>query len=371
MTDPQPGTPDKPDGVPTPIKFIAAVLVLAAVGGIVFFLIPPDPYSLRRSDWRTFTARFVESDGRVVDTGNGGVSHSEGQGYGMLLAVAFNDRRTFSRMWDWTRKNLRRPGDNFFAWLWTPEGGGKIQDPNNASDGDLLIAWALLRAFERWGDLEYQREAGIILTEFQQKSVVATGLGPQMIPGQIGFEVDGGVVLNPSYVVFPAYKELVSTFPAPIWQQLIESGDALIERSRFGEWGLTANWVLVGENAETVRIAPGKPTDFGYDAIRVPLHIAWYNPQSESLKPFAAFWNSLPPGSELPATVNLETNEFGPYPALPGMLAVIQLTRAAVSKSRITVREIPEVDDEEPYYSASLKLLVGMAISEAFRPEKH
>ncbi len=38
--------------------------------------------------WSEFRTRFLTADGRVVDTGNQGVSHSEGQGYGLLLAAA-------------------------------------------------------------------------------------------------------------------------------------------------------------------------------------------------------------------------------------------------------------------------------------------
>ena len=46
----------------------------------------------QKDAWRAYKARFVTAQGRVVDTANGLVSHSEGQGYGMLLAVAADDR---------------------------------------------------------------------------------------------------------------------------------------------------------------------------------------------------------------------------------------------------------------------------------------
>ncbi|MEG9529489.1 MAG: glycosyl hydrolase family 8, partial [Hyphomicrobiales bacterium] len=42
--------------------------------------------------WRAYRSRFITDQGRVVDTANGQISHSEGQGYGMLLAVAAGDR---------------------------------------------------------------------------------------------------------------------------------------------------------------------------------------------------------------------------------------------------------------------------------------
>ena len=33
--------------------------------------------------WQGYKARFLAPEGRIVDNGNGGVSHSEGQGYGI------------------------------------------------------------------------------------------------------------------------------------------------------------------------------------------------------------------------------------------------------------------------------------------------
>ena len=50
--------------------------------------------------------RFKRPDGRIVDDANGDVSHSEGQGYGMLLAVFNDDRQSFAEMWEWTSENL-------------------------------------------------------------------------------------------------------------------------------------------------------------------------------------------------------------------------------------------------------------------------
>ena len=56
--------------------------------------------------WKSYRSRFVTEAGRVVDTANSQISHSEGQGYGMLLAVAAMDRDAFDRIWGWTRANL-------------------------------------------------------------------------------------------------------------------------------------------------------------------------------------------------------------------------------------------------------------------------
>ena len=93
--------------------------------------------------WEAFRDRFILSDGRVVDTSNGGVSHTEGQGWGLLFAVAWDNRHTFDRILDWTGRPLCRPGDALYAWRYMPNAAVPVPDGNNATDGDLFIAWAL------------------------------------------------------------------------------------------------------------------------------------------------------------------------------------------------------------------------------------
>ena len=83
--------------------------------------LPPLGGSLRAPGlWMAYKAAFVSDGGRVVDNANGNVSHSEGQGYGMLLAVAADDRETFDESGDWTRSQLMLRDDGLAAWRWGP-----------------------------------------------------------------------------------------------------------------------------------------------------------------------------------------------------------------------------------------------------------
>ncbi len=342
--------------------WIGAALALVAVAIIVW---PRDPNVLPSSDWRTFKTRFLDESGRIVDTGNGNVSHSEGQGYGMLLAVAFRDRSSFDQMWAWTQKHLQRPDDYLFCWRYKPENGGIVDDPNNASDGDLLIAWALTRAAAQWDAYEYQRAAALIVKDFFDLTLAESPIGLQLLPGLVGFQSEAGLMLNPSYYVFPALNELRATYPRERWVDLDAGGRRFLQLARFGKWRLNPNWAIVGPLA--IEIAPDKEPMFGYDAIRVPLHVAWEDPASPLLVPFANFWEAQQAGEPLPATINLEDGELGPHPILPGMDAIAQLTMASVKRKPFTVRDVPPVDGEESYYSASLKLLTKLAIHDHSR----
>ncbi|CAN5428839.1 hypothetical protein BH09VER1_BH09VER1_30380 [soil metagenome] len=344
---------------------VACALVLAAFCLMLGF---PDPNRLSQHDWRLFLENYVSADGRVIDTGNNSVSHSEGQSYGLFLAVAFRDRPVFDRVWNWTRQHLQtRPDDKLLSWLWKPTAdglSGSVADPNNASDGDVVAAWALLRAFELWGDPAYQRAANQILADLARLDLRSSDFGPVLLPGTDGFDKEDGLTLNPSYFIFPAFAAFAATNPAGPWGGVMKTALLLIGKARFGKWELSPDWVLVGEGS--LALPPGFPPVFGYNAIRVPLYLNW-GPSSPSFaQPFARFWSQFSRPSQIPATVNLENNEFGPDPALPGMRAVAAFTMARFSKQTLTVSSLPELRKEESYFSASLNLLTKVAIRDSF-----
>lgn len=227
--------------------------------------------------WRSYKARFVTEAGRVVDTANGMISHSEGQGYGMLLAVAANDRATFDRLWGWTRANLMVRNDQLIAWRWEPDKRPAVSDLNNATDGDLLVAWALAEASEAWSDVALKVAGRRIAVEVGRKLILPkTPYGPVLLPGVAGFAAEDrsdGPVVNPSYWLFPAFARLHLVAPEFDWAGLGRSGLAILERARFGEARLPTEWVSLA-GAEP-RPAEGFPPHFGYNAIRVPLYLAW------------------------------------------------------------------------------------------------
>jgi endo-1,4-beta-D-glucanase Y len=102
--------------------------------------------------WAVYLRTYVHPDGYVLDPRrDSGRVTSEGQGYALLRAVWERDEAAFRRIASWTEAHLQRP-DGLHSWLWTPEDGGRIVDPNTATDGDMEIAWALLMAANVFGD---------------------------------------------------------------------------------------------------------------------------------------------------------------------------------------------------------------------------
>lgn len=319
-----------------------------------------------RDNWALFKDRFIAPEGRVIDTGNQGVTHSEGQGFALRLSLAYDDRATFERVWDWTRANLYVRGDELAAWRWRPNAEPAIDDPNNATDGDLFIAWSLFLAAERWQDPALRARAQAIAGAIRNTLIRETGLGPVLLPGAVGFEREDGLILNPSYWVFPALQDLARLEPdQPVWGELIQSGLRLLERARFGRWGLPPDWIAFKDDA--LSLPPDFAPRFGYEAIRVPLYLVWGGLGDErSLKPFLEYWEQT--GPMHPAWVDLIADTFAPYPAKSGTRSVLALAAFVAPQASARALRLPDLASEEDYYSAALGLLMEVALRGWCRP---
>lgn len=305
--------------------------------------------------WQVYKQRFVTSSGRVVDTANGQISHSEGQGYGMLLAVAANDRPIFDRLWGWTRANLMVRDDQLVAWRWTPGQRPPITDMNNATDGDILIAWALTEAAELWGDAAYRAAARRIAVEVARKTVqFKTANGALLLPGVLGFSASDrpdGPIINLSYYVFPAFARLSIVAPEVDWNGLIQTGLDQIRAARFGASKLPTDWISLRD--EQPRPADGFPRQFSYNAIRIPLYLAWAGVGDEDH--YSAF-QSWAQRSRVLATINVESGLDADRLTERGYSAIGALLACAVERKPVGP-EFRAVRDNEHYYSITLQLL--------------
>ena len=317
--------------------------------------------------WRAYKARFVTEQGRVVDTANGGISHSEGQGYGMLLAVAANDRAAFERIWTWTRANLMVRDDQLMAWRWEPDKRPAVSDMNDASDGDLLVAWALSEAVEAWHDPSHRTAGRRVAVELGRKLILPKAAhGPLLLPAVAGFGAEDrpdGPVINLSYWVFPAFERVGLLAPEFDWAGLSRSGRRLIEAARFGQARLPTEWVSLGGPAP--RPADGFAPDFAYNALRIPLYLAWGGALSPDLyAPFLALW-AKPDARGLPLvdtgngrpTAWLSETGYAAIPALAACAARGTPFPASLRSARAA---------QEHYYPVTLHLLALAAVRMRF-----
>ncbi len=320
-------------------------------------------YGYDRALWEQYKTDFISSDGRVTDYYQGLISHSEGQGYGMRLSVLYDDKATFEKIWQWTKNNLKvRAADNLFAWQWgkRPNGEWKVIDYNTATDGDILIAYALLKANEKWHDEGYRSEALKVIQDIRKNLSITWQGHTFLLPGYYGFTNENGVEINASYSVLPAFRYFAREEQQSFWDKVYKDNLFLIEHSCFGKLSLPADWVFLTEGR--ISISGGRTPYFGGEAIRILLFLS-----SEKTPQY-------PPGvgklldiykriGYLPLWIDLEKDSFSLRPAPAGYYAIYALAArrmgdAALSKKLLgEAREKLNDDKKKGYYSFSLYLL--------------
>ena len=314
----------------------------------------PDPVT---DAWRMYQSKFISPDGRVIDDVNGRISHSEGQGYAMQIAVRAGDRAGFDRLWNWARANLEVRGDNLAAWRWDPAHDPHVADRNSATDGDLLIAWALAEAGAKW-DPAYTDAGRAIADAIGTRVVIPSPFGSLLLPGAQGFgpgERSDGPVVNLSYWIFPALDRLGSISHSADWSGVAQSGLGLIDAARFGSSRLPSNWIsLAGKAPEPAR---DFPTVFGYDAIRIPLYLAWGRP--DDVNRLARFSAALGRGDRPPAVIDVTSGTPSEPFGGDGFKAIAALVECLVRGSKMP-RELLQVPSGS-YYPTSLHILALIA----------
>lgn len=303
--------------------------------------------------WEAYRERFISEHGRVIDTGNNNISHSEGQGWGMMLAVHHNDRESFDQLWRWTRYHLARKDIPLFSWRYDPMASPPVSDLNNATDGDLFIAWALYLASQQWPDgYNYGSASRSIRTAIIANLTAHTGDMLVLLPGLQGFKHHDTLTLNLSYWFMPALYDFAILEPEQPWQALIDSGAMLLERARFGAAGLPTDWITIAPDSE-VAPADGWPPRFGFDAVRIPLYFTWADKAgAEGLANILEFWNDeafQPPA----AWMDVETGERAEYAISRGVSGIRALANGEPLPS-------PTPQQADDYFSSTLLLLAHM-----------
>ena len=347
---------------------LALAAALAVVLVVAYWLqqsqqpVAPVPVRLSPELWQAFAEKY-EDAGRIIDRDNQGISHSEGQGYGLLFAEATGDHQAFERIWQWTELTLQRP-DGLFSWKFEPCATMDrecVTDKNNASDAEILIAWALLKAHQRWQNARYLQEAAKIAEVASQHLIIRHQGELLLLPGVEGFVKDDRVTVNASYWVFPALEALADAFPEQPWQRLAETGRELMLAQGAGDYRLPPDWT--DHSSAGFRPSSLFPARYSYDAVRVPLHLAWSSLPltGEDFAPYLNFWRAHDP---VPAWISLTDSEKAEYAWSTGMQAIARFVTARANNAPVDVQDLPLPNEYDGYFSWSLLLLTHLAIHE-------
>jgi hypothetical protein len=166
--------------------------------------------------YNRWKARYVGSDGGVIDPDEGNRVVSEAIGYGMLIAAGMGDKTTFDKIYGWA-KARGAPG-GLIGW---ENGSG-----GSASDADTDIAFALLMAGKQWGG-SYAGDGG-------------TAAGAALSGDVQGNVIRGGnqflSVFNPSYFSPGFYRKFAG------WDSVITTTYGVVQSCANGFGGLVPDW---------------------------------------------------------------------------------------------------------------------------------
>lgn len=104
---------------------------------------------------------------------------SEGQSYGMMIAVQMDKKKEFDAIWNWSLAKMyhhspEHPAHGYFAW--SIKTNGEPNDEMPAPDGEEYIVTALYFASARWGNGEgiynYAAWADRILTDMLHRQTI-------------------------------------------------------------------------------------------------------------------------------------------------------------------------------------------------------
>lgn len=291
------------------LLFFGMLLTLASLDLSALTPIPPPPYNQTQitnwltKAWAGYKSNFILSTGQVIRPENGNDTVSEGQAYAMLISVCMNDKTTFDKCFNWTELNLSRnlPGsapyggpDNLLAWHWTPPGGVQSDGWLAATDADQDYAYALLLAYEKWGQSNYLSKAVAVINDILSKEVYSSPNFSNLLFLKPGTWGEGniwghqGIYINPSYLSPAWYRKFDLYMPDSRWQMLIDGSYYIIQNGGtsitnpaddvpYSGVGLLPDWAFMSDTGtlyfrNDINSNPAESIS-GWDACRLPWRI--------------------------------------------------------------------------------------------------
>lgn len=332
---------------------------------------------------------------------------TEGMSYGLMIAVQFDRKDIFDRLWMWSKKYMQHQEGllkGYFAWSCQTDGTRNAQGP--ASDGELYYVTSLIFASNRWGNstgINYLAEAQNILNCSMQK------IGMERVAPLINLEHQlitftpdpfGGRFTDPSYHI-PAFYEVWARWAedgrSEFWRVCARKSREYLHKSIHPVTGLNPDY----NNYDGTLLGSKRVIGdaFRFDSWRVPMNIAldyswacadrkWQQEYGNKIQNFfySQGIDSFVDQYNVDGTTVTELLDAGGYKKLRHSLGLVATT-AAVSlvcthdKSREFVdrlwnaKHVPYDDGYfDAYYDGLLRLFAFMHLSGNYRiifPQGH
>lgn len=207
---------------------------------------------------------------------------TEGMSYGLMIAVQFDRKDIFDRLWRWSKKYMQHQEGllkGYFAWSCQTDGTRNAQ--GSASDGELYYVTSLIFASNRWENstgINYLAEAQNILNCSMQK------IGMERVAPLINLEHQlitftpdpfGGRFTDPSYHI-PAFYEVWARWAedgrSEFWRVCARKSREYLHKSIHPVTGLNPDY----NNYDGTLLGSKRVIGdaFRFDSWRVPMNIA-------------------------------------------------------------------------------------------------
>lgn len=228
--------------------------------------------------------------GYLIDTGNNDV-RTEGQSYGMMMAVQRNRKDIFDKIWKWTKRymwNAEGKYAGYFSWSCGLDGTRNADGP--APDGEEYFAMALFFASHRWGDgeppLDYSVQARDILRHCLHQKKLTGGEPMWEAENHLIKFVPETPWTDPSYHL-PHFYELFALWAdekdRPFWKRAAKESRKFIIMAANKKTGLCSEYS--DYEGKPLKSSWDMGDTFYSDAYRVTLNIAldtlWFGERPE------------------------------------------------------------------------------------------
>lgn len=250
-------------------------------------------YEIFESERRAYQ-NVGDSMGYVSDVKNIDV-RTEGQSYGMMVAVQMDKQDIFDRIWRWTKEYMMvkdGPRKGLIDWSINPDGVSR-RARGSASDGEFYFVTDLLLASRRWGNdgsINYLKEAQTLLDDLFSKD------GSNGVTNIINMEYKlinfcpdtrSNQWTDPSYhlpAFYEIWAETAQDGREEFYRECAENSRQFLHKACNEQTGICPDQCLFDGT-------PNRGSEFHYDSWRTPMNIAmdyyWYHKDAKWQKEFA------------------------------------------------------------------------------------
>lgn len=331
--------------------------------------------AMLKAEWEEWKATYVTSNGargfrRVQrDAGTSFDTVSEGMGYGMILAVYFDDQALFDDFYGYVK--LYHNSNGLMGWQIDSNGnivgaGGK----DCATDADEDMALALIFASKKWGSGKYNygEEAKKLINNLYNCCVER---GTNVLkPGDTW---GGSQVTNPSYFA-PAWYKIFAQFTGDNrWNSVADKCYEIIDNvNRLnGGTGLVPDWCTAQGTQ-----ANGQGYNYSYDAARYPWRTAidysWFGDSraKNNCDLIAGFFKKQGGATAIVDGYSIQGSKTGQYhnATFIGPVASAAMTGSDLNFGKELYNETINVKDggDYHYYGNSLRLMTLLYLTGNF-----